>query len=100
MDIHNKITPLSPTSVSHDLSRPEKTSAEQKQAQEEGVQLSPLSAQLATIRTSLADVPAVNKARVEKIKLAFSEGRFARDSAIVAESMLEKAKELLNACRH
>lgn len=100
MDIHNKITSFSPSSVSHDLSRPGETSAEQKQAQEESVQSSPLSAQLATIRTSLADVPAVNKARVERIKLALSEGRFARDSAIVAERMLEKAKELLSARRH
>jgi hypothetical protein len=97
MNVHNKVSPFSPAAISSNSPRPKKITAEQSgnAEQEQTIQPSPLSAQLGPIDTGLANAPVVNKARIEEIKLALSEeGRYPRASVIIAERLLERAKEL------
>ena len=59
------------------------------------VQLSPLSAQLQAIESSMADTPVVDSARVAEIRQAISEGRFKVNPDAVADHLLQTAHELL-----
>ena len=59
------------------------------------VQLSPLSAQLQAIESSMADTPVVDSARVAEIRNAIAEGRFKVNPDAVAEHLLQTARELL-----
>jgi len=59
------------------------------------VQLSPLSSQLQALESSMADTPVVDSARVAEIRQAIAEGRFRVNPDVVAESLLQTARELL-----
>lgn len=59
------------------------------------VQLSPLSAQLQAIESSMADTPVVDSARVAEIRKAIAEGRFKVNPDAVADHLLQTAHELL-----
>ena len=59
------------------------------------VQLSPLSAQLQAIESSMADTPVVDSARVAEIRNAIAEGRFKVNPDAVADHLLQTARELL-----
>jgi negative regulator of flagellin synthesis FlgM len=59
------------------------------------VQLSPLSAQLHAIESSMADTPVVDNARVAEIRNAIAEGRFKVNPDAVADHLLQTARELL-----
>jgi len=59
------------------------------------VQLSPLSAQLQAIESSMADTPVVDSARVAEIRQAIAEGRFKVNPDAVADHLLQTAHELL-----
>lgn len=61
----------------------------------ESVQLSPLSVQLQAAESAMANTPVVDVARVEEIKQAISEGRFKVNSEVVADRLLETAKDLI-----
>jgi negative regulator of flagellin synthesis FlgM len=61
----------------------------------ERVQLSPLSAQMQAIESSMADTPVVDSARVAEIRQAIAEGRFKVNPDAVADSLLQTARELL-----
>jgi len=61
----------------------------------ERVQLSPLSSQLQAIETSMADTPVVDSARVAEIRQAIAEGRFKVNPDVVADSLLQTARDLL-----
>jgi len=61
----------------------------------ERVQLSPLSSQLQAIESSMADTPIVDSARVAEIKQAIAEGRFKVNPDVVADHLLQTARELL-----
>lgn len=63
------------------------------------VELSPLAAQLQVIEARLADVPVVDTARVEEIKLAIADGKFTVDTGRIADRLIETARELVNAHR-
>ena len=63
--------------------------------QGDSVQLSPLSSQLQAIEGSMADTPAVDSARVAEIKQAIAEGRFKVNPDVVADHLLQTARELL-----
>jgi negative regulator of flagellin synthesis FlgM len=59
------------------------------------VELSPLSAQLQAIESSMAGTPVVDSARVAEIRQAIAEGRFKVNPDVVADHLLQTARELL-----
>ena len=59
------------------------------------VQLSPLSSQLQAIESSMADTPVVDSARVAEIRQAIAEGRFKVNPDVVADHLLQTARELI-----
>jgi negative regulator of flagellin synthesis FlgM len=59
------------------------------------VELSPLSAQIAALESSLAAGPGFDRARVESIKQAILEGRLTISSEAVADKMLASALAML-----
>ena len=61
------------------------------------VQLSPLSSQLQTIESQMADMPVVDAARVAEIRQAIAEGRFKVNPNVVADHLLQTARELWHA---
>jgi negative regulator of flagellin synthesis FlgM len=63
------------------------------------VQLSALSSQLQAIESHMADTPVVDGARVAEIRQAIAEGRFKVNADVVAENLLQTARELLRARR-
>lgn len=63
----------------------------------DGVELSPLSAQLQSIESSMADTPVVDAARVAEIRQAIAEGRFKVNPDVVADHLLQTARELMRA---
>ncbi len=61
----------------------------------ERVQLSALSSQMQAIESSMADTPVVDSARVAEIRQAIAEGRFKVNPDVVADNLLQTARELL-----
>ena len=61
----------------------------------EHVQLSSLSSQLQSIEGSMANTPIVDSARVAEIRQAIAEGRFKVNPEVVADHLLQTARELL-----
>ena len=61
------------------------------------VQLSAVSSQLQTIESHMADMPVVDAARVAEIRQAIAEGRFKVNPNVVADHLLQTARELWHA---
>lgn len=61
----------------------------------EQVELSPLSARLQEIESSVASAPAVNTQRVAEIRQAISEGRFKVDPERIADGLLDSVRQML-----
>src|SRR5687767_8644959 len=59
------------------------------------VELSPLSAQIAALESSLAAEPGFDRARVEAIKQAIVDGRLTVSAEVVADKMLASALAML-----
>jgi negative regulator of flagellin synthesis FlgM len=59
------------------------------------VQLSALSSQLQAIESHMADTPVVDGARVSEIRQAIAEGRFKVNPDVVADHLLQTARDLL-----
>jgi negative regulator of flagellin synthesis FlgM len=69
--------------------------APQQGTGQESVKITPLSAQLHALESSLNSVSVVDTARVESIKQAISEGRFQVRSEVVADRLIAAVKELV-----
>ena len=63
------------------------------------VELSSLSATLAKAEAAVASAPAVDRARVEEIRAAISEGRFKVDAGKIADGLLDSVREMLDGQR-
>ena len=59
------------------------------------VNLSALSSQMQSITASLSNVPVVNRAQVDEIKQAISEGRFKVNADVVADKLIDTVRELI-----
>lgn len=59
------------------------------------VQLSSLSSTLQKAEASIANTPVVDRARVDEIRQAISEGRFKVDPERIADGLLDSVRELL-----
>jgi negative regulator of flagellin synthesis FlgM len=99
--VDNSIKSSTATSVSEargDKARPATGGASGSPAPkpaQDNVSLTSLSSQLQSIERSLADVSIVDTARVDAIKQAISEGRFKINADVVADRLLNTAKELV-----
>ena len=100
MKIHNSTKPAEGGPLGRGGPRPEKGAASTPgSGNGEQVQLSPLSSQLQSIESSMASSPVVNSERVAEIRQAISEGRFKVNPDVVADHLLQTARELLRS-RH
>jgi negative regulator of flagellin synthesis FlgM len=61
----------------------------------EKVELSSLSASLAKAESAMAASPTVDRARVDEIRQAISEGRFRIDANRIADGLLDSVREML-----
>lgn len=73
-----------------------KTSSASHTGAQDNVSITPMSAQIQALETSLADVSIIDAAKVEAVKQAISEGRFKVDAGVVADRLINAAKELLS----
>ena len=96
MKIDNSIKSVGSGTVSGGAARPSKgTASGPSSSAGDRVQLSPLSSQLHAVESSLANTPVVDSARVAEIKQAIAEGRFKVNPDVVADHLLQAARELL-----
>ncbi len=98
MKIDSSIKSVTSGAVGGDSTRPGKeTSSASSPGGGKGdrVKLSPLSAQLQSIESSMAYTPAVDGARVAEIRQAIADGRFKINPDVVADRLLQTARELL-----
>ena len=63
----------------------------------EKVQLSSLSATLKRADAAIESAPVVNRARVDEIRQAISEGRFKVDAHRIADGLIESVRDMLAA---
>lgn len=66
-----------------------------KSSPQDSVQITSLSSQLQAMESSMDNVPIVDSARVEAIKLAISEGRFKINPEVIADSLLATVNDLM-----
>lgn len=66
-----------------------------KSGAQDKVQITALSSQLQAMESSMGNMPVVDSARVEAIKLAISEGRFKINPEVIADSLLASVKDLM-----
>ena len=66
-----------------------------KSGAQDKVQITALSSQLQAMESSMDNVPVVDSARVEAIKLAISEGRFKINPEAIADSLLTSVSNLM-----
>lgn len=97
MKIDNSIKPATSGAVSGGGARAGKGAASPPSSGGgDDVQLSPLSSQLQAIENSMADTPVVDRARVAEIRQAIADGRFRVNPDVVADHLLQTARELLH----
>ena len=60
------------------------------------VELSSLSATLAKAEASIASTPVVDRARVDEIRAAISEGRFKVDAGRIADGLIDSVRQMLD----
>jgi negative regulator of flagellin synthesis FlgM len=63
----------------------------------EKVELSSLSSSLNKAETAMANSPVVDRARVDEIRQAISEGRFKVDAGRVADGLIDSVRQMLDA---
>lgn len=98
MKIDNSIkTVAGGISVSDDRKRADKSAGVKPNpaSQADNVHLSPLSSQLQAIESNLANSEIVDRARVEEIKQAISDGRFKVNPEAIADRLLETVRDLI-----
>jgi len=61
------------------------------------VELSPLSARIQEIESTIASAPAVNSARVAEIRQAIAQGNFKIDASRIADGLIASVRQMLAA---
>ncbi|MBI3053265.1 MAG: flagellar biosynthesis anti-sigma factor FlgM [Betaproteobacteria bacterium] len=98
MKIDNSIKTVGGISVSDDRKRADKSAGvnpNHPASPADNVHLSPLSSQLQAIESDLAHGGVVDRARVEEIKQAISDGRFKVNPEVIADRLLETVRDLI-----
>ncbi len=63
------------------------------------VSLSPLASQLKEMETRLAAIPVVDRAHVDRIKLAITSGEYTFNTDKIGSTLLDSVKEMLNGAK-
>ncbi len=93
-----KIDPSTPgiTGIPKPENHPAKTASKPSaHSLKDSVNLSELSVHLRTLEADLAEVPVVDRARVEAIKQAIAAGQYAVDAGKIADGLIASSTELL-----
>lgn len=67
-----------------------------KAGAEAKVELSALSATMAKAEARIASTPTVDRARVDEIRAAISEGRFRIDAGKIADGLIDSVRQMLD----
>ncbi len=97
MKIEGSIKPVAGPLSGEPRAKPQTTPKQAGGEAEGKVELSALSSSLSRAEAAIASTPVVDRARVEEIRQAISEGRFQVDAGRIADGLLESARELLEA---
>jgi negative regulator of flagellin synthesis FlgM len=95
MKIEGSLKPAGSTPAGDTRAR-SKTSATQASDPAGRVELSSLSSSLNRAETAMASTPVVDRARVDEIRQAISEGRFKVDAGRIADGLIESVRQLLD----
>ncbi|CAG0964063.1 hypothetical protein BURK2_00903 [Burkholderiales bacterium] len=97
MNIEKLNQPVGPANLGGTASTRSERSSDAGKASGAGdqVALSPLASQLSDLAATLASSPAVDRARVDDIKSAISEGRLQVNPSVVADKLIETVRQLL-----
>ena len=99
IDKPSKPEPVRPVSGGQAQDRANKSGNKPQQSAVSGTStdLGSTTVQLKSMEASMANTPATDPAKVAKIKQAINEGRFQVDTSVVADRLIETARELINA---
>lgn len=96
MKIENTMKSLGGVKPAETRSRTATSGSTPSAAGADKVELSSLSSSLAHAEAAMASTPVVDKARVEAIRQAISEGRFTIDPSRIADGLIDSVREMLS----
>lgn len=94
---NNNIKALVGSQTGDSRTRAAANSPQQPEGASGNVQFSSLSASLSKAETIMSSTPVVDRARVEEIRQAISEGRFKVDAERIADGLLTSVRQMLDA---
>jgi negative regulator of flagellin synthesis FlgM len=97
MKIDSTLKTVAPSAVQEQRLQSDKTSASSQAKSRGQVELSPLSTQLQGIEASLGTSQPVDSARVAEVKKAIAEGRFDMNPDVIADRLIDAARDALRA---
>lgn len=98
MNIEGGIKPVVGPQTGENRSKPQAAPQQQPQGGEQSkVELSPLSSSLSKAEAAIASTPIVDRARVDEIRQAMSEGRFQVDPGKIADGLIDSVRDMLAA---
>lgn len=94
----NKTSPIKPTDATTQRApaKGKSSPSSSPQTDSTNVSLGTIAAQLNSMESSMMNSPIVNANKVAEIKQAISEGRFKVDSEVVADKLIETARDLID----
>ncbi|SFP36501.1 anti-sigma-28 factor, FlgM family [Nitrosomonas cryotolerans] len=95
MKVDNSVPSLTNVSASIEKKRTDTTPNTNQEYLDTTAHLNPRITQQKTIGSNLATSPVIDTARVQEIKQAISEGNFKINPEVIADRLLETAKELI-----
>ncbi|WP_332674067.1 flagellar biosynthesis anti-sigma factor FlgM [Aromatoleum sp.] len=95
MKIEGSVKPVGATPTGETRARSHASAAPFSNAAAK-VELSSLSASLIKAEAAMASTPVVDRARVDEIRQAISEGRFTVDAERIADGLIKSVRELLD----
>lgn len=96
MKIEGGIKPVVGPQAGENRPKPQANPQQQGGAQSK-VELSPMSSSLSKAEAAIASAPIVDRARVDEIRQAMSEGRFQVDAGKIADGLIDSVREMLAA---
>lgn len=97
MKINTTIGGVSTTTSKDKLTKTKQNPAGEQAGGTDSVSIGARSANLAAAESSLSDIPVADAGKVAAVSQALSDGSFTVDSEVVADRMIESAKENLRA---
>jgi negative regulator of flagellin synthesis FlgM len=93
--IEGTVKPVGSPLSGENRPKPQTTPSRQPGGAEPKVELSALSSSLGKAEAAIAAAPVVDRARVDEIRQAISEGRFQIDATRIADGLIDSVREML-----